>query len=426
MNKVLRALALVIPGILSGCNGSSGIVTGGGGTASADNTPIQFLPARDYEAATVTSGLGAGALALDDFNDDGFTDLAVADCFGLGPAVLLNRGDGSFSAPTHPRTLLLGLDACTVAAGDFNEDGHNDIVTVSQATTMVSVLLGAGDGSFALGEQFPAGQGLLPQHIAVADFNRDGHSDLGVVITRPGQVAIFLGQGNGSFDAAGALSLGGIILMAAPADFNGDRIPDLAVAQGSADTVSVALGVGDGSFREPATFETGRDPEYVATGDLDGDGFTDMVSANSFSFGDAELGELSLLSGNGDGTFQPAIPLNAFPESSLRVTNFTAAGTAGVAIADFNQDGRPDLAVPVAESGLVVILRNIGEGQFVSDGDYAISAFPEPVLAADFNNDRRPDLVTSSNLPALAYQTAATRISILMNATGGPVDMLPP
>jgi len=245
------------------------------------------------------------------------------------------------------------------------------------------------------------------------------------VLTRPGQVAIFVGQGDGHFTPAAALAIGGVILMAAPADFNGDGIPDLAIAQGSANSVAVTLGTGDGSFGEVTEIPVGRDPEFVTAGDLDGDGHTDLVTANSFSFGDAELGELSLLFGKGDGTFQPAVPLNAFPSSSIRVANLTVAGTAGVAIADFNRDRLPDLAVPVAESGLLVVLRNIGQGQFVAEGEYATSAFPEPVLAEDFNNDGLPDLVTSANLPAVANLSPSTRIAVLLNASGGAVPGAP-
>src|SRR5256712_3196603 len=101
---------------------------------------------------------------------------------------------------------------------------------------------------------------------------------------------------------------------------------DLAVANYCSNDVSVLLGNGDGSFQPALTFGAGSSPTSVAVGDVNGDGRPDLVVANASS------SDVSVLLGNGDGTFQAA-------------QSFAAGRGASVAVGDLNGDGRPDLAV---------------------------------------------------------------------------------
>src|SRR6266436_6398742 len=127
-------------------------------------------------------------------------------------------------------------------------------------------------------------------------------------------------------------------------DFNGDGVPDLVVADRVSNNVSVLLGNGDGTFQTPVAFATGTRPQSVAVGDFNGDGKLDLVVANEGS------NNVSVLLGNGDGAFQAAqnFPAGTNPQS--------------VAVGDFNGDGKLDLAVANEGSGDVSVLLGNGDG----------------------------------------------------------------
>ena len=206
-----------------------------------------------------------------------------------------------------------------VAVGDFNGDGNADFVV---ANSGISVFLGNGNGTF----QAPvnSASGASPVALATADFNEDGLLDVAAVYAT-GEVAILLGNGDGTFQAPLNFAAGSGPSGVAVADFNGDGAADLAVANASG--VSVLLGNGDGTFQAPANYAAGSGPAAVAAGDFIGNGQADLAVVNAVE------GTVSILLGNGDGTFQPAVnyAVGANPQS--------------VAVGDFNGDGAPDLGV---------------------------------------------------------------------------------
>lgn len=127
----------------------------------------------------------------------------VANCFGGGPSILLNRGDGTFGGPT---VVPAGRDACTVAAGDVDGDGRADVVTGSYSENALRVLTGHGDGTFDVGPAYPTGN--TPMQVAIADFDRNGRLDLAAVDNMPGDVAVFLARDGGGFAPAGRTQFG--------------------------------------------------------------------------------------------------------------------------------------------------------------------------------------------------------------------------
>ena len=153
------------------------------------------------------------------------------------------------------------------------------------------------------------------------------------------------------FEARVDYDAGGSPYSVAVGDLDGDANPDLAVANRASDNVSLLWGNGDGSFQSAVNYSAGSGPEFIAIDDLDGDANPDLAVANFRS------NNVSVLIGNGDGSFQRAVHYGA------------GSGPKSVAIGDLNGDGDPDLAVANAVSDNVSILINTGEYQITAEGN---------------------------------------------------------
>src|SRR5579863_1549511 len=344
-----------------------------------------------------------GAAAVGDFNGDGLLDLAVADLGGV--TVALGKGGGTF--PTHtdyslpsgatqaasmvaraanpdvePGAAVEAAPAVSVSlgnsvvTGDFNNDGKLDVAVVAGGLE-VSIFLGNGDGTFQAPLTFNAGRNT--SGLVVGDFNLDGKLDLAVVQPTDQLLVIYLGNGDGTFKA-GASYATGQGPGAAVADLNGDGRPDLVLfnnnINGSAGSVSVLLGNGDGTLRSPVSYPSAGQPQQLAIGDFNGDGKLDLVLANG-----PDVGTLSILFGNGDGTFQPHVDL-------------TSAGF-GVVAGDFNNDGKLDLTAPCSVGFELCVLLGNGDGTFQSP---IVNSQGQFGITGDFNGDGRLDLSTGSSI----------------------------
>ena len=207
-------------------------------------------------------------MAVGDFNGDGVPDLAVAESAQRleGVYVFFGNGDGTF---TSGAKLLVGIrPPRSLAVGDFNGDGVADLAVTALGSLNVWVLLSNGDGTFEPERSFDVGCG--PTAIAVGDLNGDGALDLAMA-SNYGKCSVLLGQGDGSFRAAEPLDAGtaGVATAIAVGDFNRDRVPDLAVANWDSNSVSVLLGNGDGTFQAAQSFAVGTTPVALAVGDFD-------------------------------------------------------------------------------------------------------------------------------------------------------------
>src|SRR5262249_13822246 len=165
-----------------------------------------------------------------------------------------------------------------------------------------------------------------------------------------------------------------------------DGIPDLATANEGDDSVSVLLGTGGGRFGPPRVFSTGpgTQPFGIAAGDFNGDGIPDLVVSDGGTT--PSTGQsLSVLLGNGDGTLQPPRMFRIGPDPCT-------CSARGVAVADFNGDGRLDIAVADGGSTVDILFGN-GDGTFRTPVRYPVgAAAPASIVVADFNRDGKPDI----------------------------------
>ncbi len=285
------------------------------------------------------------SIAVGDFNGDGKPDLAVANYATNTVSVFLGNGDGTFQE--HIDTATGGKEPTSVALGDFNGDGKLDLAVTNFHSNTVSILLGNGQGSFtpATGSPFATGNG--PIAVAVADLNGNKKLDLIVVNETDNDVGILLGNGDGTFKAQATYltGTGGNPLSVVVADFNGDGVPDLALADYQTKQVSVLLGVGNGTFGQFTAYPTGANPSSIVAGDFNGDGKYDLA-LTSTPLGSSPGNLVSLLLGNGDGTF------GAYTLFGAGYLSYSAA------VGDFNNDGAVDLAVANGGSNTVSVLLN--------------------------------------------------------------------
>jgi hypothetical protein len=403
-----------------------------------DPPPLIFLPYVAYDSG----GYTASSVAVADVNGDGKLDLVVGNtCANSGcPAdgsigVLLGNGDGTFAAATAYDSggLPNVFEPEFVAIADVNGDHKPDLLVTNAGSNTAAVLLGNGDGTFQPAVVYGTG-GMFPASLTVADVNGDGKLDLLVGnkcadSNCDGSVGVLLGNGDGTFQAAKTYGTGGIYAFSvAVADLNGDGHPDIIVTVcsasgcGTGGEVSVLLGHGDGTFQTATPYGSGGgDPFDLAVADVNRDGKVDLLVSNLVN------NTVGVLLGKGDGTFLPAVTYSSAPGS---------AGSAAISVrtADVNADGNPDLLVVNQfvggngnNFGSVAVLLGNGDGTFQAAVNYASGGFlARSVAVGDVNDDGRPDLLVvnecTSNSNDCGGPVNKTRgsVSVLLNNNGAP------
>jgi hypothetical protein len=283
----------------------------------------------------------------------------------------------------------LVFEPYSVAVGDFRGIGKQDLVTANYCcnTTTASVFLGNGDGTFQAAVNYGAGNS--PDFVAVGDFNRDGKLDLVVAnecgndptCQSGGTVSVLLGNGDGTFQAAASSGVGTTPLWVAVGDFNHDGKPDLVTANFGSGNVSVLLGNGDGTFQTAVSYGAGGfDPDSVAVGDFNGDGKLDLAVANEAS------NNVGVLLGNGDGTFRAAVNYSV------------GTDPISVAVGDLKGDGKLDLMVVNYTGNNVSVLLGNGDGTFQAAVNYPVGSYPQTAAVGNFNGDGKPDLAVANDI----------------------------
>jgi hypothetical protein len=277
------------------------------------------MPSISFHAGVPIQAFSTFAV-VGDFNNDGKIDIAVNESGTVG--AYLGNGDGTFGDVIQSSNQI-GSNVLDVA--DFNADGRLDLVGADTNDHAAELLYGNGDGSFQAPVLFEAGQ--HPTDLAVVDFDGDGRPDVAMISSSENALALLLNDGAGGFQAPVSYSVGTQPTAMTVGDFNGDGKPDVATANIGAGTVSVQLNDGAGGFQSASEFGTGPSPTSLAAGDFNGDGKDDLAVVDSGPHGGSIMGS------NGDGTFQFLSNLNATGNLANHVV-----------VADFNQDGRLDVA----------------------------------------------------------------------------------
>ena len=324
------------------------------------------------------TGLDPTALAVGNFTGKAKeVDLVIVNTAANTVSVLLGNGT-TFNAP---RAYNVGVNPTAVAIADVNGDNFPDIVVTNGGSNTVTVMLGNGAGSFTL-KSSPA-TGLTPVSIAIADFNSDHVPDLVVANSVGNSVNLLIGNGDGTYQPATNINAGANPQSVAVGDFNGDGQNDLVVANGSGNNITVLLGLGNGSFQPGVEYSTGaKTVASMVVTDLNGDHNQDIVVTNA----DLVPGQVTLLFGNGDGTFKSGrnYPVGVNPM--------------GIVTGDFNCDTKQDIAVANSGSNNVQLLMGNGDATFTSGSILTTDTNPVAVISADFNQDGVPDLATVNSV----------------------------
>ena len=381
------------------------------------------------------AGSNPDVTSIGDFNTDGINDIAVGGSFSGGITVLTGRGNGSFITE---QLLTVGRNPSSADAGDFNGDGRDDLVVANESSNDISIFLSNGNGSFESQQRIDVG--ALPLSVVSGDFNGDLVSDVAVANHGTDDVTVLLATGDGTFQPATSYIVGDGPQTLKLADVNSDNVLDLLVTNMLSDDVSILLGNSDGTFQNQQRLTVGPDPTSLVIGDFNDDQIVDFATMNREGFSRS----LSVVLGNGDGTFQTEQRrmLNSGGDS-LTTEDFNGDGASDLAIGgfrvllsngdgtfqepqgfsggdrvtslssgDFNQDGLIDIVAANAQFAGVIgpnlaVLTGNGDGTFQDRVVFPLSSDPQSVTVGDFNGDGLPDLVTTNR--------SSNQVSILLN-----------
>jgi hypothetical protein len=372
--------------------------TPGGGTSN-----LVYFPVTEPEATVsvaldsgLTTSAPAGGIVVADFNGDGILDIVVGegnpDGSGYFVAFYQGKGDGTFNPPVLSRTSAFSAPTSIFGPADFNGDGKPDLIISGYLGFSVSsaVLLNNGDGTFSQQKLF--GEGDYGGPGAVGDFAGDGKLDLIQLGCSQGFCNLFYLSGNGEGSFGKSHVIDGIDTFTgsnavAVGDFNGDNKLDFVVTASS--TVQIFLGNGDGTFRDPTTIPN-ISGEYIAAADLNGDGNLDLVTNG-----------VCVLLGHGDGTFTTSCSTGNYG-GPINLGDFNGDGKLDLAVNGF-------AAYP--SIGQIEILPGNGDGTFQSP--IVAGANTLGVVIGDFNNDGKLDFGNVGTTGVLQYWQSAGSLAPL-------------
>ncbi|HLX68137.1 MAG TPA: FG-GAP-like repeat-containing protein [Verrucomicrobiae bacterium] len=279
-------------------------------------------------------------------------------------------------------------DAAFVAVGDLNGDGKPDLVSVDNDSTF-TVATNAGHGIFLSNATYNVGSGNAPAAVAIADINGDGKQDVIVANQAQNAVVIFTNAGGGLLVSNATYSVGQTPIFLVVTDINGDGKPDIITANNSDGTLTI-LTNSAGRFPVALTIpvDSGKSSTFsFAVADLNGDNKPDIAA------GDWSNGWIEVLTNAGGGNF--------VSNAVYQAGGPPGQGPLSVVAADFNHDGKMDIASANSDRTLT-IFTNAGNGilvqsQLISDPLYPYAPPDYSLMAADVDGDGYPDLLVSGS-----------------------------
>jgi len=340
--------------------------------------------------STSSGGAAPNSLAVADIDGDGAVDVAVAN-FGTGTNgsdyVLWGDGTGHFSGSTKWADGVINRG---VAAVDLDGDGHVDLVIGDQGNSHLTVLWGDGSRT-PTAQQDLSFEGAGAADLAVADLNGDGTPDIVVGIAEGSDVVIFFNDGSRTFHSL-IVAAGVRPNAVTTGQLDGQSGLDIVVGGFWSNAISFLFNNGSGGFAAPLTQAAGVLPAGIVVGEFTGDSHLDIAYVRRGCFLDAEGtcndDGLTVLAGDGTGTFTPWASWD------------TGEGPSGLAKGDFDGDGRDDLVVANTNSNTVSIFLGQVGGGFSALSPIPVDRrpgfYPTGIAVADLNNDGCPDIVTAN------------------------------
>jgi Flp pilus assembly secretin CpaC len=342
------------------------------------------------------------AVVAQDFNNDALLDLAVVNQADSSISILLSNDNGNFT-PTTGSPIKLGTNEqlpSAIASKIFRlTDATHlvqpaDLVIANSGSNTVSVLLGSEnfDGTFTEATGSPFAVGIKPTGVVIADFNGDGFLDFAVVNQGDNTISVFQGDGQGGFIpfpkspfALPTTEKGPIAVLSGTFDNSGK--PEIAVLNSATQNIGIFQATGDSTFNgtfaelSGSPVATGTDPVAFATGDLNADGIDDFAVVNQ------SQNAVTVLLNDTTGVFTAAAG------SPLA----TAATPAGVAIADFTNDGIGDIAVTNNGASTLGVYGGLGSGQYSSRIELSTPPGPLALTTAVLTSSGLPDAILTAS-----------------------------
>jgi len=368
------------------------------GTGGGVNIP--GVSSSSFPITNYPTGNGPDFVTTTDLNADNFPDLVVANFTDNTLSILLGNGDGTFQNPISPPPPT-GKGPVSIATGTFNAKNNTNVglAVANETDSTLSILLGNGDGTFTQASGSPIKTGNHPVSVVTAVLSTGGQSDLIVANQNDNTISVFLGNGDGTFQPAVNLPTGKAPTGLAVADFNNDGNLDLAVTNQNDNTVWIFLGNGNGTFARPVSYATGQAPVYVAAADFNGDGFLDIAVADNGAATATNTGDdvsVLLNKADGTGTFNTA---TSFPAGT---------GPTSIAVADYNVDGFPDMAVTAQTDNAVALLLGLGDGTFSPFFELPLGTNPLSSVTDVFTSSGQPDLAVANE--------GSNTVSVIINS----------
>jgi predicted nucleotidyltransferase len=326
------------------------------------------------------------SVVVGDFNNDSVVDIAVTNQGTENIGILLGYGDGTFSNQTIYST---GNNSAptTMTVGDFNNDTILDITVANFGTGNIGIFLGYGDGTFSNQTTFLTGNNSQPWWVAVGDFNNDHRLDIATANSGTNNIGVFVGFINGIFFSQMTYSTGDSSspISVAVGDFNSDSRLDIVVANRDRGNIGLFFGYAHEGFLNTPTYSTGFSsrPAYVVTGYFDNDTQLDIAVANNGT------DNIIVLLGSGFGTFS----------SQTNYSTGNGSQPCSIAIGDFNNDSIVDIAVANYGFNNIGVFLGHGDGTFSGQTTYSTGtdSQPDSVAVCDFNNDHRLDIAVAND-----------------------------